>query len=137
MMRLRGVNQASQYLKEALLSDWNISCTVLSSSRVPRPEAMRMAFLGEVTDNLTTPFSPALKVNNELTSQIEAFNRIKRLRDQRTARNHAQQHIKKHMQDAANSDFGGIRPRQSDSQFPSQYQNFFISEQDSRMSDLR
>ena len=43
----RGMSQANQDLKDALLSDCNISYTVLRPTRLPQPEAMRMAFLGD------------------------------------------------------------------------------------------
>ena len=132
-----GMYPTSHDLQEALLSDCDTACTVLRSTRLPSPESMRMASPGMVIDNLTTQPMPIMKNSDEFAAEIKAFHRIKKLRGQRAVWEHAKQPIKKHTQDAANSQFGGIPTRQSDSPFPSQWQNSFISEQDSRTSDLR
>ncbi len=133
----RGMSQANQDLKDALLSDCNISYTVLRPTRLPQPEAMRMAFLGEAPDSLATQPLPILHNSDEFTDEIVAFNRERALDKQRAVRENAQREIKKHTQDAVNSNFGGLRSRGQDSQFPSQWENSFISELDSRKLPLR
>jgi hypothetical protein len=132
-----GLNRASHVLKEGLLADCNIAYTVLRSTRLPQPDAMRAAFLGVLADNVATQPLPSLNANSEFTAEIKAFNRIKHLREQRAVRETAQEQIKKHTQDAANSNFGGLNGRHADSQVPSQWENSFISEKDSRMGTLR
>ncbi|OYZ71670.1 MAG: DUF2726 domain-containing protein, partial [Polaromonas sp. 24-62-144] len=50
----RGLGEASRELKEALLADCNISYTVVRSHSLPKVEAMRAAFLGEIVDEFLT-----------------------------------------------------------------------------------
>jgi hypothetical protein len=132
----RGLGQANRELKEALLSDCNIAYTVVRSNSLPRPEAMRAAFLGEVANEFTTEPQQVFAEDVQFSAEVIAFTREK----MRAAKESAQRQINKQAQDAsarpANGGRGSVVVEADTGRFPSDWENSFIGEADTRPGRL-
>ena len=69
----RGLPQSNREIKEALLSDCNISYTVVRSNSLPKVEAMRAAFLGEIVDDFLTEPQPVFGENSTFEEEVALF----------------------------------------------------------------
>lgn len=73
----RSLPQASREIKEALLSDCDISYTVVRTNRLPRVEAMRAAFLGEIVDDFLTAPQPVFGEDSGFQEEVASFTKDK------------------------------------------------------------
>ncbi len=131
----RGLGQANRELKEALLSDCNIAYTVVRSNSLPRAEAMRAAFLGELANEFTTEPQQVYSEDVQFSAEVMAFTKEK----MRAAKESAQRQINKQAQDAGgrqNSARGPQVAEASNSRFPAEWDNSFIGEADTRPGRL-
>lgn len=132
----RGLGQANRELKEALLSDCNISYTVVRSNSLPRPEAMRAAFLGEVANEFTTEPQEVYSEDAQFSAEVMNFTKEK----MRAAKESAQRQINRQAQDAGgrsqHSGHGSLVTEADTGRFPSEWENSFIGEADTRPGRL-
>jgi hypothetical protein len=133
----RGLGQANRELKEALLSDCNIAYTVVRSNSLPRAEAMRAAFLGELSNEFITEPQQVYSEDVQFSAEVMAFTKEKL----RAAKESAQRQINKQAQDAGGRNSPGSRGPQvtevSNSRFPAEWDNSFIGEADTRPGRLQ
>lgn len=137
----RGLGQASRELKEALLSDCNISYTVVRSNSLPKVEAMRVAFLGEIVDEFLTEPQPVYREDGSFQTEVAAFTKEK----MRAAKEAAQREINRQAQQASakapnpaqNGDRRGPDSASgAPSPFPMDWDDSFIQPLDSRPEKL-
>lgn len=137
----RGLGQANRELKEALLADCNISYTVVRSHSLPKVEAMRAAFLGEIVDEFLTEPQPVYGQDGNFQAEVAAFTREK----MRAAKDAAQREINRHAQQAPGRLAGAARHGERSgpdsrtgppSQFPKEWDDSFIQPLDSRPARL-
>jgi hypothetical protein len=128
-----GLSQSNQEIKEALLSDCNISYTVVRSNSLPKVEAMRAAFLGEIVDDFLTEPQPVFGEDSTFQEEVALFTREK----MRAAKEAAQREINQQAR-TRNSGFNGdsaspVGESGPVSQFPSQWHDSFIEPADTRL----
>jgi hypothetical protein len=129
----RGLPQSNREIKEALLSDCNISYTVVRSSSLPKVEAMRAAFLGEIVDDFLTEPQPVFGEDSTFQEEVAMFTKDK----MRAAKEAAQREINQQAR-ARNSGFNGhnVTPAGEESgtpsRLPSQWQDSFIEPAENR-----
>ena len=137
----RGLGQAHRELKEALLADCNISYTVVRSNSLPKVEAMRAAFLGEIVDEFMTEPQPVYDEGGNFQSEVAAFTREK----MRAAKEAAQREINRHARQAPGKPLnpaphGDRRGTDSasgaPSRFPTEWDDSFIQPLDTRPAKL-
>lgn len=137
----RGLGEASRELKEALLADCNISYTVVRSHSLPKVEAMRAAFLGEIVDEFLTEPQPVYGQDGNFQAEVAAFTQEK----MRAAKDAAQREINRHAQQAPGRLAGPARHDERSgpdsrtgppSQFPKEWDDSFIQPLDSRPARL-
>ena len=137
----RGLGQANRELKEALLSDCNISYTVVRSHSLPKVEAMRAAFLGEIVDEFLTEPQPVYGHNSSFQAEVAAFTKEK----MRAAKEAAQREINLQAQQtsarAGNPGYHGDRGSPDSasgapSRFPTEWEDSFIQPVDTRPARL-
>lgn len=137
----RGLGQANRELKEALLSDCNISYTVVRSNSLPKVEAMRAAFLGEIVDDYLTEPQPVYGEESVFQAEVAAFTKEK----MRAAKEAAQREINQQARNASastgNSGFNADSLSRGaeagpPSQFPTQWEDSFIEPADTRPARL-
>lgn len=75
----RGLNKTNRELKESLLSDCRVSYTVLRSVKLPKPSAMRAAFLGELDIQDLAEAEATLGGNSSFHADLDSFTKEKRL----------------------------------------------------------
>ena len=73
----RGLPQSNREIKEALLSDCSISYTVVSGNSLPKVEAMRAAFLGEIVDGFLTEPQPVFDEDSTFQDEVALFTQDK------------------------------------------------------------
>jgi hypothetical protein len=133
----RGLGQANRELKEALLSDCNIAYTVVRSNSLPRPEAMRAAFLGELSPEYNTEPQMIYSEDAQFSAEVVAFTKEK----VRAAKESAQRQINKQAQDAggrnSTSKAMPLESTEKASRFPEEWENSFIGEADTRPARLQ
>ena len=119
----RGLPQSNREIKEALLSDCSISYTVVRSNNLPKVEAMRAAFLGEIVDDFLTEPQPVFGEDSSFQEEVAMFTIDK----VRAAKEAAQREIN---QQARSRNTDSTSPVQEESgtpnRFPTQWQNSFI-----------
>ena len=137
----RGLGQAHRELKEALLADCNISYTVVRSHSLPKVEAMRAAFLGEIVDEFLTEPQPVYGEDRSFQAEVAAFTKEK----MRAAKEAAQREINRQAQQASaragNPGYNGDRKGPDSasgapSRFPTDWDDSFIQPLDSRPAKL-
>jgi hypothetical protein len=132
----RGLGQANRELKEALLSDCNIAYTVVRSNSLPQPDAMRAAFLGEIANEFTTEPQQVYSEDTQFSAEVMNFTKEK----MRAAKESAQRQINKQAQDAGgrpqHSGHGSLVAEANNSRFPTEWENSFIGEMDTRPAKL-
>lgn len=129
----RGLPQSNREIKEALLSDCNISYTVVKSNNLPKVEAMRAAFLGEIVDDFLTEPQAVFAEDSTFQEEVAMFTKDKL----RAAKETAQREIN---QQARSRNPGGngdsaspvIEELGSPSRFPSHWQDSFIEPVETR-----
>jgi hypothetical protein len=131
----RGLPQSNREIKEALLSDCNISYTVVRSSSLPKVEAMRAAFLGEIVDDFLTEPQPVFGEDSGFQEEVAMFTQDK----MRAAKEAAQREINQQAR-ARNSGFNGdsaspVGESGAVSQIPSQWQDSFIEHAEARLAN--
>jgi hypothetical protein len=123
----RGLPQSNREIKEALLSDCNISYTVVRSKNLPKVEAMRAAFLGEIVDDFLTEPQPVFTEDSTFQEELAMFNKDKT----RAAKEAAQREINQQAR-SRNPGVQGdsVSPVTEElglpSRFPSHWQDSFI-----------
>ena len=119
----RGLPQSNREIKEALLSDCNISYTVVPSNRLPKVEAMRAAFLGEIVDDFLTEPQPVFSEDHTFQDEVALFTQEK----VRATKEAAQREIN---QQARRRNADSISPVSEEtdapSRFPAHWQDSFI-----------
>ena len=140
-----GLSQASRALKEALLSDCNISYTVVHSASLPRVDAMRAAFLGEIANDFTTEPLPMVSNEHSFDAEVKAFTAAER----EIAKESAQRQINRDAKETSPAEKppnAGVDPAgaatgsSSDKpeRFPVRWENSFIDEpSDTRPARLK
>ena len=129
----RGLPQSNRAIKEALLSDCNISYTVVRSNSLPKVEAMRAAFLGEIVDDFLTEPQPVFGEDSTFQEEVALFTKDK----MRAAKEAAQREINQQAK-TRNSGFNGDSASPAgeesspSSRFPSHWQDSFIEPVETR-----
>jgi hypothetical protein len=128
----RGLPQSNREIKEALLSDCNISYTVVRSSSLPKVEAMRAAFLGEIVDDFLTEPQPVFAEDSTFQEEVAMFTKDK----MRAAKEAAQREINQQAR-SRNSGFNGdstspVVEEAAPSRFPTHWQDSFIEPVETR-----
>ena len=122
-----GLPQSNREIKEALLSDCNISYTVLRSSALPKVEVMRAAFLGEIVDDFLTEPQPVFSEDSTFQEEVALFT-LDKVRATKAA---AQREINQQAK-TRNSGFNNnsVTPATEESgatsRFPAHWQDSFI-----------
>jgi hypothetical protein len=118
-----GLPQSNREIKEALLSDCNISYTVVRSNSLPKVEAMRAAFLGEIVDDFLTEPQPVFGEDSTFQEEVALFTKDK----MRAAKEAAQREIN---QRARSRSIDSASPVSEEtgapSRFPTHWQDSFI-----------
>lgn len=123
----RGLPQSNREIKEALLSDCNISYTVLRGNALPKVAVMRAAFLGEIVDEFLTEPQPVFGEDSIFQEEVALFTKEK----MRAAKEAAQREINQQAK-TRNSGFNtnSVTPVTEElgatSRFPSHWQDSFI-----------
>jgi hypothetical protein len=129
----RGLPQSNREIKEALLSDCNISYTVVRSGSLPKVEAMRAAFLGEIVDDFLTEPQPVFGEDSTFQEEVAMFTKDKK----RAAMEAAQREINQQAR-ARHSGFNGDSASPvgeetgAPSRFPTHWQDSFIEPVETR-----
>ena len=123
----RGLPQSNREIKEALLSDCSISYTVVSGNSLPKVEAMRAAFLGEIVDGFLTEPQPVFGEDSTFQEEVALFTKDK----VRATKEAAQREINQQARtrnSGFNADSGTPASEESGatSRFPRHWQDSFI-----------
>ena len=123
----QGLPQSNQEIKEALLSDCNISYTVVRGNSLPKAAAMRAAFLGEIADEFLTEPQPVFGQDSSFQDEVTLFTQDK----MRAAREAAQREINQQARTRSPGFHGdGASPAGEEagapSRFPLHWQDSFI-----------
>lgn len=137
----RGLGQANRELKEALLADCNISYTVVRSNSLPKVEAMRAAFLGEIVDEFMTEPQPVYDEYGNFQAEVAAFTKEKMRAAKEIAQREINQQARQASAKALNPAPHGDRRRPESasgapSRFPTEWDDSFIQPLDSRPAKL-
>ena len=81
----RGLSEDSRDLKESLLSDCQIAYTVVRAAALPKPSAMRAAFLGEVEPQEKREAEATRGGDSSFHAELDSFTRQKKLAAQEAA----------------------------------------------------
>ncbi len=133
-----GLPQSNREIKEALLSDCNISYTVLHSNALPKVAVMRAAFLGEIVDDFLTEPQPVFADDSTFQDEVASFT----LNKMRATKEAAQREINQQAK-TRNSSFSdesaspGSDESGATSRFPSHWQDSFIESSDSQPGKRR
>ena len=123
----RGLPQSNREIKEALLSDCNISYTVLRGNGLPKVAVMRAAFLGEIVDDFLTEPQPVFAEDSTFQDEVTMFTLNKVQATKEAAQREINQQAK-----TRNSGFdsNSVTPASEESgatsRFPAQWQDSFI-----------
>ena len=123
----RGLPQSNREIKEALLSDCSISYTVVRSNSLPKVEAMRAAFLGEIVDGFLTEPQPVFGADGTFQDEVALFTQDK----VRATKEAAQREINLRAE-TRNSGFNGdsgtpvSEESGATSRFPTHWQDSFV-----------
>ena len=125
----RGLPQSNRAIKEALLSDCNISYTVVRSNSLPKVESMRAAFLGEIVDDFLTEPQPVFAEDGSFQEEVALFTRDKMLAAKEAAQREINQQARTRNTDSVSpvGDESGASSR-----FPTHWQDSFIEPVETR-----
>ena len=125
----RSLPQSNREIKEALLSDCNISYIVLRNSTLPTVAVMRAAFLGEIVDDFPTEPQPVFGEDSTFTDEVTLFTRNK----MRAAKDAAQREINQQAR-TSNTASAGMVGNESGTQsrFPTHWQDSFLEPVETR-----
>ena len=123
----RGLPQSNREIKEALLSDCNISYAVLRGNGLPKVAVMRAAFLGEIVDDFLTEPQQVFAEDSTFQDEVAMFTLNKVQATKEAAQREINQQAK-----SRNSGFdaNSVTPASEESgatsRFPTQWQDSFI-----------
>ena len=127
----RGLPQSNRAIKEALLSDCNISYTVLRCNGLPKVAVMRAAFLGEIVDDFLTEPQPVFAEDSTFQDEVAMFNLNKVQATKEAAQREINQQAKtRHSGFDSNSVTPASEESGATSRFPSHWQDSFIESTD-------
>lgn len=138
----RGLDQPRRELKEALLADCHIAYTVVRYGSLPRPEAMRAAFLGEDADAPETlPYRAPVPTDSSFDNEIAAFNLAKK----RAAKVAAQRQINQLARERSNRretvpgqpDVPTVGAARTNNRRAGEWENSFAEDPDTRPARLQ
>jgi hypothetical protein len=119
----RGLPQSNRAIKEALLSDCNISYTVVRNNSLPKVDAMRAAFLGEIVDDFLTEPQPLFGEKSSFQNEVDLFTKDK----MRAAREAAQREINQQARTRCTDSISQVGEESgAPGRFPTHWQNSFI-----------
>lgn len=137
----RGSNKGNRELKESLLSDCKIAYTAVRSVKLPRPSAMRAAFLGEVEMEDLAEAQATRGGNSSFQADLDSFTKEKRQAAKDAAlvelnENDALKPIPRPQAAGFNADGTGAFGSGNSGRYPARWDDSFIQSDESRPAKL-
>ena len=137
----RGLNKANRELKESLLSECRIAYTVVRSVQLPKPSAIRAAFLGEMEIEDQVEAEATHAGNSSFHADLDSFTKEKRLAAKAAAlqelnKNDALKPIPRSQSAGFNPDGTGAFGSGKSGRYPAKWDDSFIQSDESRPARL-
>ena len=137
----RGLNKTNRELKESLLSDCRIAYTAVRSVKLPKPSAMRAAFLGELEIEDQIEAQVTRGGNSSFHADLDNFTKEKRQAAKDAAlvelnQNDALKPIPRPQAAGFNPDGSGAFGSGKSGRYPAKWDDSFIQSDESRPAKL-